>query len=132
MGKLNEMEKLKNLIHGVRYHPLLLDEIKGLVLGTGHEKEFLNSLQSQLTFVKTLGYSAVCMKQIEKLKNSSDLYSMHLESKNFNYRILFSFMENGETLLHLFYERQGKRHTDYSRHTPIAQIRLQELKEELE
>ena len=83
MGKLNEMEKLKNLIHGVRYHPLLLD-------------------------------------------------SMHLESKNFNYRILFSFMENGETLLHLFYERQGKRHTDYSRHTPIAQIRLQELKEELE
>lgn len=72
------------------------------------------------------------MKQIEKLKNSSDLYSMHLESKNFNYRILFSFMENGETLLHLFYERQGKRHTDYSRHTPIAQIRLQELKEELE
>ena len=37
-------------------------------------------------------------------------------------------MENGETLLHLFYERQGKRHTDYSRHTPIAQIRLQELK----
>ena len=73
-----------------------------------------------------------CSKQIEKLKNSSDLYSMHLESKNFNYRILFSFMENGETLLHLFYERQGKRHTDYSRHTPIAQIRLQELKEELE
>jgi len=130
MGKLNEMEKLKNLIHGVRYHPLLLDEIKGLVLGTGHEKEFLNSLQSQLTFVKTLGYSAVCMKQIEKLKNSSDLYSMHLESKN--YRILFSFMENGEVLLHLFYERQGKRHTDYSRHTPIAQSRLQELKEELE
>ena len=123
MGKLNEMEKLKNLIHGVRYHPLLLDEIKDLVFGTGHEKEFFSSLQSQLTFVKTLGYSAVCMKQIEKLKNSSDLYSMHLESKNFNYRILFSFMEN---------ERQGKRHTDYSRHTPIAQIRLQELKEELE
>ena len=41
MGKLNEMEKLKNLIHGVRYHPLLLDEIKDLVFGTGHEKEFL-------------------------------------------------------------------------------------------
>jgi hypothetical protein len=54
---------------------------------------------------------------------------MHIESKNFNIRILYSYFDNGEILLHCFYEKEGKSVTEYSTHVPIAISRRNEMEE---
>ena len=49
---------------------------------------------------------------------------MHLEYNNFNLRILYSYNQRDEVLLHSFYEREGKLHTSYDLHAPIAIDRM--------
>ncbi len=52
------------------------------------------------------------------------MFSMHLSSKGFNYRILFRYLENNQILLLGFEEKQGKKRTEYSNFLKSARDRF--------
>ena len=115
-----EISELSELYGNVLMHPSIIPEIFDIVLGSGYESEFLKQFAKQLKNVDTLGRQVVELNSFELLKGGSDIYSMHLKSKSYNIRILYSYLDNGELLLHCFYEKQGKRITEYERSIPIA------------
>lgn len=57
---------------------------------------------------------------------------MHLSSRGFNARIMYAFLPNHEpVLLHAFYEKAGKKRTDYTGKVELALSRLEVMREEL-
>lgn len=59
-----------------------------------------------------------------------NLYSIKFKGK-YNIRILYSYdKENDECLLLSFFEKAGKRKTEYSHYIPIAQRRFNELSDQ--
>lgn len=131
MKKLEVLMALTELFDDVKAHPEVGKEIKVLILGSGHEKEFIRLFKKQLSFAKSLGYKVIELEQFEKLTDSPGLYSMHIESKNFNVRIIYSYYRNGELLLHCFHEEQGKSITEYRAHIPVAVKRKKEMEGQL-
>ena len=61
-----------------------------------------------------------CLKEFEMLKGSNGLYAMHLTSSDFNYRILFRYIDRNQILLLGFEEKQGKKKTEYGNYIPPA------------
>lgn len=129
MNKQKAIQELMVLLEGVYAHPKVPKEICDLVLGTGKEKEFLKTLSRQLEVAKLLGENVVKHPQFEKLKDCKGLYSMHIEGKEFNIRILYTLNRRGEILLHCFYEKEGKTVSEYSSHVPVALTRMKEMEE---
>ncbi|MBK5247547.1 MAG: hypothetical protein JJE49_09820 [Peptostreptococcaceae bacterium] len=127
MKKFEIIKALSESFGDVVAHPAVGKEICDLVLGTGSEKEFFRLFKKQLNFINELGNKVTELEQFEKITSAPGLYSMHLESKNFNIRVLYSFDNNMEILLHCFYERQGKSVTSYLKHIPIALKRKKEM-----
>lgn len=66
-------------------------------------------------------------KDFESLVGVDNIYSMHIQGKTFNVRILYSFLDNGTILLYGFKEESGKRINDYSSAIQIAKKRYNEL-----
>lgn len=124
--KLSMLEELEN---NVKMHSELLVDIRELILGTGHEKEFFKLLIKRVGQLKEHRQDVTYLDCFEKLQEAPNLYSMHLQTKNFNIRILYSYIRKDEILLRAFYERQGKSKTSYAKHTPIAMARREELEE---
>ncbi len=114
------------------YHPKLLEELSDLISGSGYEKVFRSLFLIRLNFLDMRGIRAIeGHEEYESL--GSGLFSMHLAKKGFNIRILYGFLPNGmPTLLLAFYERAGKRSTDYSSYLPPALSRLRERKDDFE
>lgn len=110
-------------------HEGFVDDIQKLVMGTGNEKEFFRMVIKGIQLVKELGNDVLRLKNFEKLKNAEELYSMKLKGSRFNYRVLYTFGENSNTiLLHLFFERDDAGKGRYETHMPIALERMRELK----
>ncbi|HIZ83965.1 MAG TPA: type II toxin-antitoxin system RelE/ParE family toxin [Firmicutes bacterium] len=128
MGKIQELEKLKKLFENVNIHPDLLMDLHELVIGTGFEKDFFYLLTSKLNILCQLKHDATYRTDFEKLDGAPGLYSIKLKSSRFNIRIIYSYIKNGEILLHGFYERKGKRKTEYQSHIQISQQRFKGLK----
>ncbi|MDF2952300.1 MAG: hypothetical protein K0S18_1883 [Anaerocolumna sp.] len=129
MNKIRAMIELKTLLEGTKAHPAVGKEIFELILGTGSEKEFIRLLGKQLEFIRQLGNRVIELAQFEKLKDYKNLYSMHLEGKTFNIRVLYSYGINCEIFLHCFYEKEGKSTSEYRTHAPIAIERLKEMED---
>lgn len=127
MNKQAVMKELALLLDDVLIHPAVAGEIKQLILGTGKEKQFLKQLAKQIGLLKEYGKDVIQLPQFEKLKSYRDLYSMHLESKDYNIRMLYTYRVDGEIILHCFYEKKGKEVTGYEKHAPIAMKRKREL-----
>ena len=74
-----------------------------------------------------LGAQAVQSKEFESIGNG--LFSMHLTGSGYNIRVLYSFLQNQQPiLLSSFYERGGKRNTDYTKYIEPAKARLEEAR----
>ena len=59
---------------------------------------------------------------------NTSLYSLHMQSKNYNVRLLISFDDDKNPLfLSAFYERSGKKKTGYEAYTPTANARRNEM-----
>ena len=57
-----------------------------------------------------------------------DYYSLHLSGKNFNFRLLMAFgKEDAPIFLAAFYERSGKRISDYSKWYSVISSRYSEI-----
>ena len=105
MNKDDVLELLLALLGNVIYSTRLVPEIVDIIAKNGQE----------LNFAKTL---AIRLRML----------SMHLDNKIYNIRILYAFLPSQQpALLLAFYERGGKRKTDYSPYIEPAKARLEEL-----
>lgn len=137
MNKKDALRKLAQnledyLQQGFCFHPLFMKEFKQLLSdASGNEKEVFALLVKQLNFVKELKnlvYTADGNEIIRYLDR--EYYSLHLSAKNFNLRLLMTF-DGDDTPIFLaaFYERSGKRATDYTKWKPVLANRYAEMQE---
>lgn len=106
-------------------HAKLGKELLEIIAGSGYEAAFFRLLAVRLSFLSKAGIQAVEHKEFELLGHG--VYSMHLSSRGFNIRILYSFLPDGRpSLLTCFYERAGKDKTDYSNKIELAKDRFEE------
>lgn len=129
---VNELEGKLNQ-YNFEIHPDLVTDLAKLFYNTGNRKDFLSKFVKNLDFLNKYGIEAHIQpsSQFELLKEVPNMYSMHVKGKSFNIRILYSFFSDNTILLHGFYKRGGKQHTDYSKAIPIAKGRFNEYIETL-
>lgn len=134
MSIIDLVNDLQNtlLTYNIKIHPDLLKDLAGLLNNAGIKKEFLAKFKKNLSILSEYSTKAhlLSTNQFERLKNDDRLFSMHIQGKTFNIRIIYSFLPDGTVLLYGFYERAGKRSTDYSKPIDIAKERLDEFKKE--
>lgn len=108
-------------------HWRLFGELLGILAKSGVEKVFFKQLFKNLSILRDKGILATKCKDFEPIEHG--LYSMHFDYRDFNIRILYAFRDDEEPVLLLaFYERGGKRRTDYSGYIKPACDRLAEMK----
>ena len=125
MNKDTVLIQLVRFLSEYSYSNLIIEELLGLISKSGNEKRFFTLLISRLRILGTMGIDAVNLTEFENI--GKGIYSMHLAAKGFNIRILYGFLPNRKPVLLLaFYERAGKKKTDYSPHLETAQRRLEQ------
>lgn len=118
---------------GFIFHKKCIEELQSIILKnvTGHEKQVFGILMKQLAFVKDMGKKVYEADSNEILKNTGanrDFYSIHIQNKTVNIRMLMAFTNQGNPVfLVTFYERSGKRVSDYSNWISVARQRLQQM-----
>lgn len=127
-------ELVKNLEEcserGYVFHPKFMYEFQVLLKNaTGNKKEIFTLLVKQLNFLKELGTNICKADSNEIIKNQDrDYYSLHLSGKNFNFRLLMAFDEKDTPkFLVAFYERAGKKKTDYTQYKKVLDSRFEEV-----
>lgn len=129
MNRDSVIAKLLEYLSEFLYHDLMFSELIDLIAKTGQEKKFFSQLVIRLRHLSCFGVQAETHDGFENI--GKGLFSMHFEGKEYNIRILFSFMPNGQPALLLsFYEREGKRKTDYTHLLEPAISRLKQMKED--
>lgn len=129
MNRDNVLQYLLYYLSQFSYHSKFLGELIDIIAGSGYEDKFFKLLLLRLRQLSMLGINAVELEEFENI--GGGLYSMHFSQKNFNIRFLYAFMPNGQpALLIPFFERAGKRRTDYTPYIEPALSRLEQLKEE--
>lgn len=102
------------------FHPKFFEEFTELVVKSGQEKKIINAFIKKLSAIIELGDIDCGQKWLEHLKEYDNMYSLHVDTNNKNYRILFSKKSDKKYFLHMFFEKSGKKATSYSKHVPIA------------
>lgn len=120
----------KYLEKGYVFHPKFMEEFQALLKNaTGNEKEIFALLVKQLDFLKELGTNVYKADSNEIIKyQDRDYYSLHLSGKNFNLRLLMAFDEKDTPkFLVAFYERAGKKKTDYTQYKKVLDSIFEEI-----
>lgn len=124
-------KNLEEYLHqGFRFHPLFMEEFKGLLHDArGHEREIFSLLVKQLSFVKLLNKQVYQADGNEIIKYlAKEYYSLHLSGKNFNLRLLMAFdKDNNPVFLAAFYEREGKKSSDYTQWKSVLEKRYKQM-----
>lgn len=125
------LKLLNRLLGSIRFFDGFVAEFCRLIAGAGVEERVIALLTTRLRQLGQLGLQATRLEEFEPIEGG--VYSMHLSGRNFNLRILYGFLPNREPVLLLpFYERGGKRKTDYTQHLGTAKARLAVVKEAFE
>jgi hypothetical protein len=113
----------------IRFSDDCISDITEIINESGNELSFLKKFWRTLNILDEYKDMAPIKmsKLFESLKGHSNLYSMKIKLK-LNIRILYSIDKNGTILLYGFYEKGGKRITDYNNAIPIALERYKESK----
>ena len=137
MNKEKAFELLKEYLLeynslGFVFHSLFIKEFRNLLKeASGHEKQIFSLLIKQLSFVKDMGVRVNEADSNEKLKGTNtniDYYSLHIQDKIVNIRMLITFENNNTPLfLSAFYERAGKRVTNYDLWILVIKERYEEM-----
>lgn len=107
-----------------------LEEFKNLLKSaSGNEKEIFALLIKQFNFIKVLGRNVNQADSNEIIKyQKRDYYSLHLQGKHFNFRLLMTFdKESNPVFLAAFYERSGKKTSDYTQWKEVLEQRFHEI-----
>jgi len=110
----------KELGDNFTFHPAFFEEFVELVGRSGSEKKLLNQFIQRLYAIMMLDNIDYGLKWLEHLKGYSNMYSLHLDADSKNYRLLFSKNGKGKYFLRMFYEKSGKKATEYAKHVEIA------------
>ena len=126
MNRDSILAYLEEYLGTFRCHANLFGDIVDIIASSGYERSFFALLIVQLRVLAAQGRNAILFPGFERLKHSnSELYSMHLDGRDFNLRILYSFLpDHTPVLLTAFFERDGKRTSDYTPYIPAAKERL--------
>ena len=127
----SDKDDFEKLLNYFKIHPKCEKEIIELFKSRGNDVKLLTVFTTRLGQLKELGVSAVKLgrKSFEILKQTNGIYSMHIDTAEVNYRVLYSFTRENSILLHVFFEKAGKKATDYKTAIPIAQHRRKEWEE---
>lgn len=126
MNRDSILSYLEEYLGTFRCHTNLFDDIVDIIARSGYERSFFALLVVQLRILAAQGQNAIQFPGFERLKHAGgELYSMHLDGRDFNLRILYSFLpDHTPVLLTTFFERGGKRTSDYTPYIPAAKERL--------
>lgn len=131
MNRANILTELIEILSGIDLHKSLVDEIIDIIAKSGNELQIFKQFKKLLRILLDLGVNAIQHLEFERLNEA--MYSMHIDGKGYNLRILYAFLPSGSpTLLLCFYERGGKRVTDYTTYIDPAKTRLKERLEATE
>lgn len=126
MNRDSILSYLEEYLGTFRCHANLFGDIVDIIARSGYERSFFALLIVQLRILAAQGQNAIQFPGFERLKYAEgELYSMHLDGRDFNLRILYSFLpDHTPVLLTTFFERAGKRTSDYTPYIPAAKERL--------
>ena len=126
MNRDSILAYLEEYLGTFRCHASLFGDIMDIIARSGYERSFFTLLIVQLRILAAQGPNAIQFPGFERLKHAGgELYSMHLDGRDFNLRILYSFLpDRTPVLLTTFFERDGKRTSDYTPYIPAAKERL--------
>ena len=111
-------------------HPSFLEELANILLkNISDRKRFFRQLVTLLFNIKNFGFMINTVDHHEKIKYTDlSIYSLHLSSSQYNVRFLAYINNEGKCyFLSAFYERNGKRKTDYSSQIAALKSRLEKL-----
>lgn len=129
MNKNSVLVLLLKYLADILCYGSFTSELLGLIAGSGYEMKFFSLLQARLQILSAYGIRATVAKEFEPI--SDGIYSMHLSGRDFNIRILYAFLPNGQpVLLSCFEEKEGKKRTDYTNYTPEAVRRFQKMRKD--
>ncbi|MDO4328128.1 MAG: hypothetical protein Q4C66_02175 [Lachnospiraceae bacterium] len=120
---------------GFCFHIKFIEELNAIITShaVGHEKEVFQILIKQFAFVKNLGIrvnEADNNEILSHMGQGSYYYSLHIQDKIVNIRLLMTFSVSGTPLfLGAFFEKAGKRVSDYSQWLPIMDERAKQIGE---
>lgn len=129
MNKSGVLQQLLQYLSQILCYDTFIPELVSLISGSGYEMKFFGLLQARLQVLSAYGIQATVAKEFEPI--SDGIYSMHLSGRDFNIRILYAFLPNGQpVLLSCFEEKKGKKRTDYTNYTPEAVRRFQKMRKD--
>ncbi len=131
MNKKKALSLLLTGLGNILHYPSFEMELLALIAGSGKEDKVVTLLKARLYALSVYGVGATVLKEFENLGDG--LFSMHLTGSDFNIRILYAFLPNRQpVLLSCFYEREGKKNTDYTGPIREASARLEVMRKEYE
>jgi phage-related protein len=119
---LSVLELYQDLIY---IHESVIGEVMAMVKNSGSEKQVFELLATRLAVLAELRERACDQREFEPL--GSGIYSMHTSTGNKNLRFLYLFYHSKIYILHAFFERAGKKKTDYTGKIELAKHRLEEM-----
>ena len=131
MNKKDLLDKLIKKItqyksYNFYFNDDFLKEFAEIVSKVSYQDTFLSQLTTLLCNVHDYTYNIYQIDSHEHLKGTP-FYSLHMQCKNYNIRLIVLFKDNNPVFLRAFYERAGKGKTDYSSQITIAEKRLEQL-----
>ena len=129
MNKENVLLNILSILEGTfLYLDVFLKELIDIIACSGYERRFFTQFVARLNQLRALGASAIELKEFERIDDT--IYSMHCSGATYNIRVLYGFTLSGlPVLLLAFFERSGKRKTDYTPYIPVAHARLEDYNE---
>lgn len=133
MNTQEALQILLSYLENFEVHPLFLKELSSILKSElkGKEKKFFKLLITQLKNIQDFGVMVHTVDSNEKIHGlDGHFYSIHFTQSQFNVRFIIYIPDNKPAyFLTAFYERAGKRATDYSKNTKVLLSRLKEMKE---
>lgn len=141
---MNKSKALKQLIEYLEdyntkysyiFHKKFVEELSDIILknAVGCEIEVFKILIKQFSFVNTMGimvHEADSNEILKSTGNARDYYSLHIQNRIVNIRILMAFSnEENPVFLAAFFEKAGKNISDYSQWMPIIKERYKQIGE---
>ena len=128
LNKQKLLDCLNKFFSEYSFHSGVINDLLSILKNSGEELKFLKSLIICMTKYEELGRKqAELLREFEPLKNYGEFYSMHVNTKTFNIRIIYSYIDDEMVFLHAFYERDDSKRTGYEVAIKIAKSRMEEI-----